>query len=139
MTQHDCELWNIHHRGQRSTTANRRLAKKRVQCIYEALCFVLRLVLADPPSLRYGRAGSFVLPCLRDAVRQGNPLLRQAPTRCDESPPGFHHIGQWLQEMHEALRDFVHLRFHVNSSLRSDLREATGRRWMSFIKTGESK
>ncbi len=41
---------------------NRRLAKKRVQCLHEALCFVSSSVLAD----------NFVLR---------NPLLRQAPKR----------------------------------------------------------
>ena len=41
---------------------NRRLAKKRDQCLIEALCFVSSSVLAD----------SFVLR---------NPLLRQAPKR----------------------------------------------------------
>jgi hypothetical protein len=41
---------------------NRRLAKKRVQCLNEALFFVSNSVLAD----------SFVLR---------NPLLRQAPKR----------------------------------------------------------
>jgi hypothetical protein len=41
---------------------NRRLAKKRVQFLNEALCFVSSSVLAD----------SLVLP---------NPLLRQAPKR----------------------------------------------------------
>jgi len=46
----------------RKPTANRRLAKKRVQCLYEALCFVSSFVVAD----------SFVLR---------NPLLRQAPKR----------------------------------------------------------
>jgi hypothetical protein len=44
------------------TGANRRLAKKRVQCLIEALCFVSSSVLAD----------SLVLL---------NPLLRQAPKR----------------------------------------------------------
>jgi len=43
-------------------TANMRLAKKRVQCLIEALCFVSSLVLADSLVLR-------------------NPLLRQAPKR----------------------------------------------------------
>jgi len=43
-------------------TANRRLAKKRVQCLNEALCFVSSSVLADSLVLR-------------------NPLLRQAPNR----------------------------------------------------------
>jgi len=43
-------------------TANRRLAKKRVQCLNEAWCFVSSSVLAD----------SLVLL---------NPLLRQAPNR----------------------------------------------------------
>jgi hypothetical protein len=38
------------------------LAKKRVQCLNEALCFVSSLVLADSLVLR-------------------NPLLRQAPNR----------------------------------------------------------
>jgi len=46
----------------RITGANRRLAKKRVQCLNEVLCFVSSSVLAD----------SFVLR---------NPLLRQAPKR----------------------------------------------------------
>jgi len=41
---------------------NRRLAKKRVQCLNEALCFVSSSVLADSSVLR-------------------NPLLRQAPKR----------------------------------------------------------
>ena len=41
---------------------NRRLAKKRVQCLNEALCFVSSSVLADSLVLR-------------------NPLLRQAPNR----------------------------------------------------------
>lgn len=41
---------------------NRRLAKKRVQWLYEALCFVSSSVLADSLVLR-------------------NPLLRQAPKR----------------------------------------------------------
>jgi len=44
------------------TTPNRRLAKKRVQCVNEALCFVSSSVLADSLELR-------------------NPLLRQAPKR----------------------------------------------------------
>jgi len=43
-------------------TANRRLAKKRVQCLNGALCFVSSSVLADSFELR-------------------NPLLRQAPNR----------------------------------------------------------
>ena len=42
---------------------NRRLAKKRVQCLIEALCFVSSLVLKESLVLR-------------------NPLLRQAPKRC---------------------------------------------------------
>jgi len=46
----------------RKPAGNRRLAKKRVQCFYEALCLVLCSVLVD----------SFVLR---------NPLLRQAPNR----------------------------------------------------------
>ena len=45
-----------------ATTANRRLAKKRVRCFNEALCFVSSSVLADSLVLR-------------------NPLLRQAPKR----------------------------------------------------------
>ena len=45
-----------------SPTGNRRLAKKRIQYLNEALSFVSSLVLAD----------SFVLR---------NPLLRQAPKR----------------------------------------------------------
>jgi hypothetical protein len=43
-------------------TGNRRLAKKRVQCLNEAFSFVSSLVLADSSVLR-------------------NPLLRQAPKR----------------------------------------------------------
>jgi len=51
----------------RKTAYNRRLAKKRVQCLNEALCFVSSSVLADSLVLR-------------------NPLLRQAPKRvCLES------------------------------------------------------
>jgi len=46
----------------KKTSANRRLAKKRVQCLNEALCFVSSSVLADSLVLR-------------------NPLLRQAPKR----------------------------------------------------------
>jgi len=46
----------------RKAAYNRRLAKKRVECLNEALCFVSSSVLAD----------SFVLR---------NPLLRQAPKR----------------------------------------------------------
>jgi hypothetical protein len=42
--------------------ANRRLAKKRVKCLNEALCFVSGLVLAD-------------------SLVHRNPLLRQAPKR----------------------------------------------------------
>jgi len=48
--------------GQEARTANRRLAKKRVQYLNEALCFVSSSVLADSLVLR-------------------NPLLRQAPNR----------------------------------------------------------
>jgi len=44
------------------TGYNRRLAKKRVQCLNEALCFVSSFVLVDSLMLR-------------------NPLLRQAPNR----------------------------------------------------------
>jgi len=49
-------------RWTRTPAANRRLAKKRVQCLNEALCFVSSSVLADSLVLR-------------------NPLLRQAPKR----------------------------------------------------------
>ena len=55
------------------TTANRRLAKKRVQCLNEALCFVSSSVLAD----------SFVLR---------NPLLRQAPNRYFQHKMTYHAI-----------------------------------------------
>jgi hypothetical protein len=48
--------------AERKTTHNRRLAKKRVHWLNEALCFVSSLVLADSLVLR-------------------NPLLRQAPKR----------------------------------------------------------
>ena len=37
---------------ERKTTGNRRLAKKRVQCLNEALCFVSSSVLADSLVLR---------------------------------------------------------------------------------------
>ena len=47
---------------EKNTTANRRLAKKRVLCLNEALCFVSSSMLADSLVLR-------------------NPLLRQAPNR----------------------------------------------------------
>ena len=46
----------------RTATHNRRLAKKRVQCLNEALCFVSSSVLAD-------------------SLVPRNPLLRQAPKR----------------------------------------------------------
>ncbi len=46
-------------------TDNRRLAKKRVHCLNEALYFVSSSVLADSFELR-------------------NPLLRQAPKRCTQ-------------------------------------------------------
>jgi hypothetical protein len=49
-------------RQEEARTTNRRLAKKRVQCLNEALCFVSSSVLAE----------SFVLR---------NQLLRQAPNR----------------------------------------------------------
>ena len=49
-------------RTTRTTGYNKRLAKKRVQWLYEALCFVSSSVLADSLVLR-------------------NPLLRQAPKR----------------------------------------------------------
>jgi hypothetical protein len=44
------------------TAYNRRLAKKQVQCLNEALCFVSSSMLADSLVLR-------------------NPLLRKAPKR----------------------------------------------------------
>jgi hypothetical protein len=47
---------------ERKTAYKRRLAKKRFQCLNEALCFVSSSVLADSLVLR-------------------NPLLRQAPKR----------------------------------------------------------
>jgi hypothetical protein len=49
-------------RTKRMAAGNRRLAKKRVQCLNEALCFVSSSALADSLVLR-------------------NPLLRQAPNR----------------------------------------------------------
>ena len=48
---------------EKARTANRHLAKKRVQCLNEPLYFVSSSVLADSLVLR-------------------NPLLRQAPKRC---------------------------------------------------------
>ena len=53
------------------TGANRRLAKKRVQCLNEALCFVSSSVLAD-------------------SLVPRNPLLRQAPKRQAVKKPFFH-------------------------------------------------
>lgn len=50
----------------RKTGYNRRLAKKRVQCLNEAFCFVSSLVLADSLVLR-------------------KPLLRQAPKRYEQT------------------------------------------------------
>ena len=47
---------------ERRAATNRRLAKKRVQCLNEALCFVSCSVLAD-------------------SLVPRNPLLRQAPKR----------------------------------------------------------
>ncbi|WP_409809934.1 hypothetical protein [Algoriphagus sp.] len=55
-------MTNYYQYMERIPTANRRLAKKRVQCLNEALCFVSSSVLADSLVLR-------------------NPLLRQAPKR----------------------------------------------------------
>jgi len=52
--------------GTITTTANRRLAKKRFQCLNEVLCFVSSSVLADSLVLR-------------------NPLLRQAPNRWQQA------------------------------------------------------
>jgi hypothetical protein len=49
-------------KSNRGTSANRRLAKKRVQCLNEALCFISSFVLAESLVLR-------------------NPLLRQAAKR----------------------------------------------------------
>jgi hypothetical protein len=51
------------HTKDKARRHNRRLAKKRFQCLIEALCFVSSSVLADSLVLR-------------------NPLLRQAPKRC---------------------------------------------------------
>ena len=52
----------INERTKRMAAGNMRLAKKRIQCLNEAYCFVSSLVLADSLVLR-------------------NPLLRQAPNR----------------------------------------------------------
>ena len=52
----------LNYRQTITPAGNRRLAKKRVQCLIEALCFVSSSVLADSLVLR-------------------NPLLRQAPKR----------------------------------------------------------
>jgi len=52
----------LEHTKDKARRHNRRLAKKRVQCLNEALCFVSSSVLADSLVLR-------------------NPLLRQAPKR----------------------------------------------------------
>ncbi|WP_250629953.1 hypothetical protein [Rhodoflexus caldus] len=48
--------------------------------------------------------------------------------RCSEIPSGFRYIGGAAsRQLHEALRDFAHLRFHDNTSLREALREAAPR------------
>jgi len=51
---------NILKRETDTTTANSTYKKLAVQWLNEALCFVSSFVVADPPSLRCGRAGSFV-------------------------------------------------------------------------------
>ncbi len=56
----DLELRKTNKQEQRP--ANRRLAKKRFQCLNEAFCFVSSSVLAD-------------------SLVHRNPLLRQAPKR----------------------------------------------------------
>jgi len=55
----------------RTTGANSTYKKLAVQWLNEALCFVSRFVAAD----------SFVLPCLLEAVRQGNRQLLVAAKR----------------------------------------------------------
>jgi len=45
----------------RSTGYNSTYKKLAVQWLNEALCFVSSFVVADPPSLRCGREGSFEL------------------------------------------------------------------------------
>jgi len=62
MIQTDDIKMVVTHDRQGTPAYNRRLAKKRVQCLNEALCFVSSSVLADSLVLR-------------------NPLLRQAPKR----------------------------------------------------------
>ena len=54
----------------KKAAANKRLAKKRVQCLIEALCFVSSSVMAESLVLR-------------------NPLLRQAPKRQAVKKPFF--------------------------------------------------
>ncbi len=49
----------------RKTTANRRLAKKRVQCLNEALCFYQSLCLADSESLRNLFLSTKTLPTMK--------------------------------------------------------------------------
>jgi len=56
----------------RRPAGNRRLAKKRAQWLNEALFSASSFV----------EAGSFVLPCLLEAVRQGNRQLLVAAKRC---------------------------------------------------------
>jgi len=56
------KLETLQLRTESFTAANRRLAKKRVQCLDEVLCFVASSLLADSLVLR-------------------NPPLRQAPKR----------------------------------------------------------
>jgi len=56
------QTFNITHlRTDRRASANSTYKKLAVKWLNEALCFVSSFVVADPPSLRCGRAGSFLL------------------------------------------------------------------------------
>jgi len=63
----------------RTATGNSTYKKLAVQWLNEALYFVSSFVVAD----------SLVLPCLLEAVRQGNRQLLVAANRC----------GQWLNKI----------------------------------------
>jgi len=56
----DYKTETTHLRKDRSPAGNSTYKKLAVQWLNEALCFVSSFVVADPPSLRCGRAGSFV-------------------------------------------------------------------------------
>ena len=67
-----------------TTGYNRRLAKKRVHCLNEVLCFVSSSVLAENLVLR-------------------NPLLRQAPDRYLQAYPNPFHRRNFTKKLSKNL------------------------------------